>query len=147
MLISFGDLFLNVCFISNICLNIGSVLISTLLYQNPLHLNEGKYLESGTIWSVSHTIIRAIVCLCLPQLRYAVVSNLLFCVVLLPCLRCVICDKDAFGVSVYMYILQLLLTYWLVSNWVDCSHLTTSSQVSCLMHSVKVNTVNKVVYA
>lgn len=76
------------------------------------------------------TVIRAMVCLChRNEVPYAVVSQrctFCVCVVLLPCLCCVIGNKDALGISVYTYLLQPFLSrvyYWLLGDIVDYSHI------------------------
>lgn len=80
----------------------------TLLHQDTLKFNEGQRLHSGTNWSVSHTIIRDTVCLCHSnEICSGQPCTICVCVVLLPCLCCVMVNKDALGVIVYTYLLQL----------------------------------------
>lgn len=53
------------------------------------------------------------------RVRTAVVSNVRFACVLLPCLCCVIANKDALRIIVYMHLLQLFVFhfhYWLLSD-------------------------------
>lgn len=109
-------------------------LIRTLLHQIPLSFNEGKCLDSGTNWSVSHAVVGATALPFVTQMRYAVGLQVyglcLCCVVALPCLCCVVGKRGCFGNNSLH--VPLTAVAGCSSDRVDYSHVTTTSQVSHL---------------